>query len=132
MSLQEKIQADLKIALKARDKERAGAIRILLGEFQRLPEKTLGDDKVVSIVKKLIKSERELLAAKNEDHSEYITILEGYLPQMASEDEIRQWIEDNIDFSELNNAMQAMRPIMAHFGSGADGNVVKSILQKMV
>ena len=100
-----------------------------MGEFQRQPEKELSDEQVVGIIKKLVKSERELLAASGQDTSEFIDVMEGYLPQQASEDEIREWIQENIDFSIFNNKMQAMKPIMAHFGSSADGNVVKNILQ---
>lgn len=131
MSLQEKIQAELKTSLKARDKERTGAVRILIGEFQRQPEKELSDDLVIGIIKKLIKSEKELLAASGESESGYISVLEEYLPQQASEEEIRVWISENIDFSTYANKMQAMRPIMTHFGSTVDGNVVKKILQEM-
>lgn len=129
MSLQDDIKAELKTAMKARDTARTGAIRILIGEFQRAPEKDLRDDQVIGIIKKLIKSERELLAASGEEDSGFITILEGYLPSQASEADIRNWIIENIDFSTLNNKMQAMKPIMAHFGSSADGNTVKKILQ---
>ena len=79
MSLQEDIKAELKTSMKARDTARTGAIRILIGEFQRAPEKDLSDDQVIGIIKKLIKSERELLAASGEEESEFIGILEGYL-----------------------------------------------------
>lgn len=131
MSLQEKIKAELKVSMKARDVARTGAIRILIGEFQRQPEKELSDEQVIAIIKKLIKSERELLAASGEEKSDYISVLEDYLPRQVSEEEIREWVSENIDFSSYKNKMQAMRPIMAHFGSGADGNSVKRILQEM-
>ncbi|HKJ65975.1 MAG TPA: GatB/YqeY domain-containing protein [Desulfopila sp.] len=131
MALQQKIQAELKVAMKAKDKERTGVIRILIGEFQRQPDKDLSDDQVVGIIKKLIKSERELLAASGGEESGYITVLESYLPQQASEEDIRSWIRESVDLAAMGNKMQAMRPIMAHFGSRADGNVVKKILQEM-
>lgn len=131
MGLQQEIEAELKVALKARDKERAGAIRILKGEFQRQPEKELSDDQVIGIIKKLIKSERELLDASGGGSSEYIEILQGYLPQQVGEEEVRAWIRENIDFSSFGNKMQAMRPIMTHFGSSVDGAAVKKILQDM-
>ncbi len=129
MGLQQSITAELQASIKNRDTARTGAVRILIGEFQRQPEKELSDEQVVGIIKKLVKSERELLAASGQDTSEFIDVMEGYLPQQASEDEIREWIQENIDFSIFNNKMQAMKPIMAHFGSSADGNVVKNILQ---
>jgi len=125
------IQSQLKNAIKSRDAARTGVIRILIGEFQRQQEKDLSDDQVIGIIKKLIKSEKELMAASGEIESDYINVLEGYLPQQASEEEIRSWISDNVDFAEFKNKMQAMRPIMAHFGSTVDGNTVKNILQSL-
>lgn len=130
MGLQETIQGALKGSIKNRDTARTAAIRVVIGEFQRQPEKELSDEQVLAIIRKLIKSERELLAASGRESSGFIEILEGYLPEMATEAEISAWIGANIDFSSLANRMQAMKPIMAHFGSRADGNLVKAILQR--
>jgi uncharacterized protein YqeY len=129
MGLQQSITAELQASIKNRDTARTGAVRILIGEFQRQPEKKLSDEQVVGIIKKLVKSERELLAASGQKTSGFIDVMEGYLPRQVSEDEITEWIQENVDFSIFNNKMQAMKPIMAHFGSSADGNVVKNILQ---
>jgi uncharacterized protein len=131
MSLQEKLKEELKVSMKARDTERTGAIRIIMGEFGRQLVKELTDEQVIAIIKKLVKSEKELLAASGKEGSEYLTILEGYLPNQVSEEEIRAWIDVNIDFSTFKNKMQAMRPILAHFGSSADGNIVKMILESL-
>jgi len=130
MSLQQSISAELKTVMKNRDRVRIDAIRILIGEFQRQPEKELTDQQVATIIKKLIKSEKELLAASGKDDSGFIQVMEGYLPRQASEEEIRSWIAEHIDFSQFNNKMQAMKPIMAQFGSSTDGNTVKKILQR--
>ncbi len=129
MSLQEQISAELKTAMKSRDRVKTDAVRVLIGEFQRQPEKELTDQQVAGIIRKLIKSEKELLAASGSGDSGFIGVLEGYLPKQADEDEIRKWIAENIDFSDFNNTMQAMKPIMAHFAGNADGNTVKKILQ---
>lgn len=129
MSLQEQISAELKTAMKSRDRVKTDAVRVLIGEFQRQPEKELTDQQVAGIIRKLIKSEKELLAASGSEDSGFIEVLEGYLPQQAGEEEIRKWIAENIDFSDFNNTMQAMKPIMAHFAGNADGNTVKKILQ---
>lgn len=132
MTLQEKLKKDLIVAMKAKDSDRKGAIRILMGEFAREREKTIDDEQVIGIIKKLIKSERELLAAqKQEEDSPFIAIMEEYLPQQASEEEIRDWIKENVDLAGLNNKMLAMKPIMAHFGSSVDGNVVKKVLMAL-
>jgi len=132
MRLQEQLKKDLISAMKEKDEEKKSAIRVVMGEFGRLDKKELADDDVIKVLKKLIKSEKEMLDAKGETaDSEFITTLEKYLPGMASEDEIRSWIQQNVDFTQFNNKMQAMRPIMSHFGSSADGNIVKKILQSV-
>jgi hypothetical protein len=47
---------------------------------------------------------------------------------MATEEEITAWARENIDLSQFKSPMQAMGPIMKHFGKSADGNVVKKVL----
>ena len=128
MSMQERFQDELQVAIKAKDSDRTGAIRILIGEFQRQREKKLSDDQVIGIIRKLIKSEKELLAAAGKDSSGFLAVMESYLPRQADEEEIRTWIEENIDFESFGNRMQAMRPVMNHFSGRADGNIVKKIL----
>lgn len=129
MTLQEQLKKDLVAAMKAKDEVRKNTIRVIMGEFGRAETKDLSDDEVIRILKKLVKNEREVLEQSGEADSEYIRIIEGYLPKMASETEITDWIRENIDFSTFKNRMQAMRPIMAHFGGTADGETVKRILQ---
>ena len=131
MRLQEVLKKDLIAAMKAKDSDKTGAIRILMGEFARQREKEVSDDQVIAIIKKLIKSERELLLAKKEESSAFLEIMQEYLPSQASEQEILDWIKTNVDFSQYNNKMQAMKPIMVHFGSSVEGNTVKRILMSM-
>ncbi len=132
MTIQEQIKADLKIAMKEKDVDRKETIRVIMGEFARMESKELSDDDVIKVLKKLIKSERETIERKGETQdSRFIKIIEAYLPQTVSDDDIKAWIAENIDLSEFNNKMQAMKPIMQHFGSSADGNQVKQILQNL-
>ena len=119
--------------MKAKDTAKKDTIRIIMGEFSRQPKKELSDPEVVAVLRKLIKSETELLeqSDKNVADSQYIAILEAYLPQQASEDDIKAWISENIDFSSFGNKMQAMKPIMTEFAGRADGNMVKGILDNL-
>ena len=118
--------------MKEKDTVKKDALRVVLGEFGRAESKELPDQDVIRVLKKLIKSEKELLekSGATED-SEFIRIIETYLPRMAAEEEIKAWIVRNIDFSLFKNKMQAMRPIMQHFGETADGETVKRILQDL-
>jgi uncharacterized protein YqeY len=145
--LLEKIRADLKIALRNKDSEVKGALRLIMAEFPKLtvpitlesgkkttrlkkPEE-ITNDEIIGIVRGLVKSEKTVLEAKKEETSEYLQTLEAYLPRMASREEIAEWITENIDFSQFKNKMQAMGTIMKHFGKMADGGTVKDILSKM-
>lgn len=130
MTLQDKLKADLKSAMKARDAAKKDALRVVMGEMARSDKKQFADEEVIRILKKLIKSEKEMLEKSGQgEASTFIDIIEGYLPKMATEDEIRRWIAAHVDFSAYKNKMQAMGGIMAHFGASADGNTVKQVLQ---
>lgn len=132
MSIQTQIKKDLMSAMKAKDEVRKDTLRVVMGEFGRADSKQLSDDAVIKILRKLIKSEKETLAqVGSEEDSAFIQIIEGYLPQPADEDEITSWVKENIDLSQFKSKMQAMGPIMKHFGARADGNAVKAILQKL-
>ena len=131
MTLQNKLKDDLKSAMKERDQEKKDALRVIMGEMARSDKKVFSDDEVIKILKKLVKSEKEMLEKSGQGQmSPFITIIEGYLPKLAGEDEIRQWIADNVDFGTFKNKMQAMGVIMGHFGASADGNLVKKVLQQ--
>jgi uncharacterized protein YqeY len=147
MGLTEKVKIDLKTAMKNKHNEVRDAIRQVMSEYAGLtvpitlesgkkttrPKKSeeITNDDVLDIIRKLVKSEKILLEAKKEKTSVYLQTLECYLPQMASPEEIATWITTNIDFSQFKSPMQAMGPIMKHFGKQADGNLVKQILQEM-
>ncbi len=129
MTLQKSIHDDLRQSMKEKNDAKTSALRVLVGEFQRQAKKELSDTEVLAIIKKLIKSETETIAMARLTESDYLRILKGYLPKEAGEDEIREWIRSNIDFGRFKNKMQAMKPIMAHFGGSVDGNMVRKILE---
>lgn len=146
MSLPEKIRQDLKTAMRTRDQEARNAMRLIMAEFPKLtvpltlesgkkstrlkkPEEITNDD-IIGIINGLVKSEQTVLELKQESTSEYLEILKRYLPKLVSRKEIEAWIEENIDFSQYKNKMQAMGTIMKHFGKTADGKLVNQILRE--
>lgn len=132
MNIQKQIKQDLTAAIKAKEANKKDALRVIMGEFVRSDKKELSDGEVIKILKKLMKSEKEVLEKKgDETESDFIKVIENYLPKMATEAEITMWVEQNIDFAEFKNKMQAMGLIMKHFGATADGNNVKKILEEM-
>lgn len=132
MGLQMQIKQDLAASMKAKDDAKKNAIRVIMGEFSRLEKKELSDDDVLKVLKKLIKSEKEMLQQSGQGaDSAFLRVVEGYLPKMVSDLEISDWIRGHIDFSRYKNKMQAMGAIMNHFGATADGNRVKEILKDL-
>ncbi|MEN8135393.1 MAG: GatB/YqeY domain-containing protein [Thermodesulfobacteriota bacterium] len=131
MGLQEKIKADLKEAMLAKDTARISTLRIIMGEFARQPNKELTDKEVQGVIRKLVKSETEMLTINGAESSDYMQVLESYLPKQPTEAEIRDWVTANINIGDFANKMQAMKPIMTNFGGAADGNLVRKILESL-
>ena len=131
MGLQAKIREELKESMKNKDEARTSALRVLIGEFGRQAQKELSDQDVLGIIRKLVKSETETLERSGGGRSDYLDILEGYLPKQVGEEEIRAWITENVNMDEFKNKMQAMKPIMGHFAGTADGNMVRKILESL-
>ena len=146
LSLHDKLRSDLKKAMLANDQEVRNTLRLIMAEFPKLtvpltlesgkkttrlknPDEITNDD-VIGIIKGLSKSEQTVMEATGQTTSGYLDILQTYLPKMIDRDEIVSWIKDNIDFSQFKNKMQAMGPVMKHFGKLADGKVVNQILNE--
>ncbi len=101
MSLKDRVNEDMKVAMRAKDAERLSTIRMLLAACKQreVDERIVLDDAaVVAIVDKMIKQRkdsvsafetggREDLAAKERAE---IVVLQAYLPQRLSEAEITQ------------------------------------------
>lgn len=147
ISLHDKIKIDLKNALLQKKNDIRDTLRVVMGEYPKLtvpitlqsgkktfrvkkPEE-ISDDDLLGVIRGLVKSEKTVLELQKKESSPYLQVLESYLPKMAGRDEVLAWINDNIDFSEYKSPMQAMAPVMKHFGKLADGNMVKDILQKL-
>jgi uncharacterized protein YqeY len=147
VSLYDKIRQDMKSAMIKKDTAVRDTMRLIMGAFPSLTvsitlesgKKTtrtkkseeITDDDLLNIIRKFVKSEKTVLELKKETTSDYLELLNLYLPKMATSEDIEAWILANVDFSEFKSPMQAMGNVMKHFGKLADGNQVKIILQKM-
>jgi uncharacterized protein YqeY len=100
MTLKEQVTEDMKTAMRAKDSERLGTIRLLLAAVKQkeVDERVEVDDvMLVGIVDKLIKQRKDSIsqftAAGRQDLADKETaelkVLEVYLPQRLSEDEIK-------------------------------------------
>jgi uncharacterized protein YqeY len=140
-----KLKEDLKQAMRDKDEAGRNTIRQVMSEFFKLtmpvtleggkkstrPKQAeeITNDDIIGIIQGLVKSEHIMLEAKQEATSDYLQILETYLPRQVAREEIVDWVRGNIDFSQFKNKMQAMGVIMKHFGKTADGKLVSDILK---
>ncbi|OQY50681.1 MAG: hypothetical protein B6230_05935 [Desulfobacteraceae bacterium 4572_89] len=147
VSLHDKIRQDMKTAMIKKDQAVRDTMRLIIGAFPGLTisitlesgkkttrvKKTdeIIDNDILNIIRKFVKSEKTMLELKKETSSDYLELLNSYLPKMATSQEIQQWIQENIDLSQFNSPMQAMGNVMKHFGKLADGNQVKDVLKNM-
>lgn len=123
MSVKEKIQQDMKDAMRAQDARRLGVIRLIMAEIQQkeIDERILLDDSQVFVVMdKMLKQRRDSFsqykAAGRDDLADQenyeIELIQTYLPAALTEVEIEKLIEAAI--SEIKAAtMQDMGKVMA-------------------
>ena len=99
MALKDQITEDMKTAMRAKDSERLGTIRLLLSACKQkeVDERiTLDDVAVVAIVDKLIKQRKDSIAAFTQagrqdladKEAAELTVLQAYLPARLSADEV--------------------------------------------
>jgi uncharacterized protein len=147
MSLYDKIRQDMKQAMMQKNNLVRDTMRLIMGAFPNLtvsitlesgkkttrvktPEEIIDDD-LLNIIRTFVKSEKTVLEFKKETSSDYLELLNCYLPQMATSLTIEQWVRDNVDLTQFKSPVQAMGTVMKHFGKLADGNQVKEVLKNL-
>ena len=143
---QQRIEADVKTALKAGEKEKLSTLRMLLGEIKN--EKIRRHDEVdedgfVSLVRKAIKQREEAadqykkgnrpeLAAKEESEAK---TLAAYLPAQVDEAQIRAAIQEVVSTRGLSGPAAIgpiMKEMLARFGSTADGSIINRLAREVL
>jgi len=126
--IREQLRKQMQNAMKEKNDAVRDYAKVVLSEFSRYG-KDIEDDEAVRIIKKLTKSEEENIEMSGKKDRGYLDFLQFYFPQQASEEEIKDWIMMNVDFSSLKNKMQAVGIVVKHFGTKADGKLISSIIQ---
>ena len=122
MALIERLKEEQKIAMKAKDKPRLGTIRLALSAIKQREvdeQITLNDDDIVAILTKMVKQRRDSVAqyesASRQDLADVekaeITVLEEFMPQPLTEQEVITLIEKAIAETNATN-MQDMGQVM--------------------
>ena len=130
MSLREKITVDMKLAMKARETEKLGAIRLLQASLKQkeVDERvTLTDDMVLAIIEKMLKQRKDSieqytagnrldLVAKEQFE---VAVLSAYMPAQLSDADVALILDKVIvetgatSAKDMGKVMNALRPKVA-------------------
>ena len=146
MSLKDQLKDQQKLAMLAKDKARLGAIRLVMAEIKQREVDTrieLNDEGILAVVTKMVKQRRDSIsqfeAAGRQDladkESAEIVVLQEFLPQQLTADEIAALIEQAITESgaavmaDMGKVMAVLKPkIQGRADVGAVSAQVKTRL----
>lgn len=143
MGLREKIDADVKEALKSGAKDRLSTLRMLnaaLKNKQIDKRRPLTEDEVVETVRSLIKQRRDSVEqfAKGgrqdlvDKETAEIKVLESYLPQQLSREELEAMVRVVITSTAAQGAKdmgKVMKALIPMIGGRADGKLVSELVK---
>jgi len=149
MSLHTDIKASLKDAMKAKDQVRLRTIRSMLTAFtneliasDKTPQDTLDDAAVLSVIKRLAKQRKESILQYEENgrpelaepEKEELTVLESYLPQLMSQEEIKPVAEakkTELGIEDKSKLGMLVGAVMKELNGKADGADVKAVVESL-
>jgi uncharacterized protein YqeY len=139
MSVLAQVQEDVRTAMRARDRERAGALRLVVDVLQQDAKLGKGDE--VAVLQRERKKRVEAAEAyENAGRAEQAAaerfeaeLIEGYLPQQLSDEELGRLVDDALaetGASEQKQMGQVMAALMPKLGGRADGKRVSALVRQ--
>jgi len=139
MSVLEQVQADVRTAMKAGDRERAGALRMVVDALQK--DAKLGEGDEVAVLQRERKKRLEAAEAYGEaGRAEQAAaetfeaeLIEGYLPAQLSEEELAELVDAAVNetgASEQKQMGQVMSALMPKVAGRADGKRVSAAVRE--
>lgn len=148
MTLEERLDADLKDAMRANDTVRKLAIRaaktaITEAKVAGTEQRTLTDDDVLRILQKQVKQRRDSIAEFTKGgrpdlvvkEEAEIAVLEKYLPQQMGEDEIRaraSAVIAELGVTDAKGIGPVMKRLTGELRGLADGAVVNRVVRELL
>ena len=146
MSLFDTIQSDMYAAMKSGDKHKTGTLRVALSTLKdKKIEKRedLTDVEAIKIIQNLVKQRKEAadIYKENgrndlmENENAELEILNAYLPQMMSEDDLRILVKKVVEdtgASSLSDIGKVMPELMKQSAGKADGKMAQSIVRDLL
>jgi uncharacterized protein len=139
MSVLEQVQADVRTAMKAGDRERAAALRMIVDSLQQDAKLGKGDE--VAVLQRERKKRLEAADAyRDAGRAEQASVegfeaelIEAYLPEQLSDQELAELVEAAIaetGAAEQRQMGQVMSALMPKLGGRADGRRVSAAVRE--
>jgi len=139
MSVLEQVQTDVRTAMKAGERERAGALRMIVDSLQK--DAKLGGGDEVAVLQRERKKRLEAAEAFGEaGRAEQATaenfeaeLIEAYLPKQLSDEELAELVDAAVaetGASEPKQMGQVMSALMPKLGGRADGKRVSAAVRE--
>lgn len=146
MSLKERLDNDLKDALKSKDKARLQTLRGLKSAIRYAEIEAggkLDDSGLLGVIAKEAKQRRDSIAEFEkggrhdlvENEAAELKILESYLPAQMSEEEIKakaQALIAELGVTDIKGMGQVMKHLMADLKGRADGKLVNQVVRQLL
>lgn len=146
--MQEKIKAEIKPAMIAKDTVRLGTLRMIMAAFTNElvtqghpPTDPLTDEDCMKVIKKLGKQRKDSIEQfvaggrpeLAEDEKAELAIIESFLPEAMTEGEIESRVSAKLAASPLDPTKkgQFIGMMMKELGDTADGSVVKAVIDRL-
>ena len=139
MTLADRVKQDLASAMKAGEKDRVGALRLVLSELQKAA-KDGGDDEQAVLRRERKRRQEAARAFQDAGRDELAAgeqaeaaIIETYLPAELSDDELRAIVTDAVAETGATSPKdmgQVMKAAMARVAGRADGRRVSGLVQE--
>ncbi len=148
MSIQEKIVADIKEAMKAKSQDKLRVLRSLKAKLMEKEiserkggEAKLSDEQAVEVLMKAAKQRKESIeqfedggrADLAENEKAELELIETYLPEMMDEDEIRSVVKEKIKevgASGMQDMGKVMGALMGQLKGKAEGSLVSQVVKE--
>jgi uncharacterized protein YqeY len=149
MTLQERVDSDLKEAMRAKDTTKLGVLRMLKSALKYAAiakcgaEAELSDAEAAQVIRKQAKQRQDSIESfekggraelADKERGE-LTILNSYLPQAMSADELAKVVRETIaEVSATSKAQMGavMKALQAKVGDRADGKTLSAEVQKQL
>lgn len=140
--MKQQLQEDIKIAMKAREKERLVVLRGLMSEIKKkeIDSRTeLNDEQCIGVVQKEIKARRDTIefaekAGRDEmvqKEQKEIEILQAYLGEQLSEEKLRELISGMIE-GGTDNIGQIMGALNKDYKGQFEGKQASMIVKELL